>query len=404
MERFQRLGEAIRDRWSEFAFDHHKLPTIAGAALTEMAISDVRARDILRWVRTSDELPAQEDLDARFGQPPVTLYGHPEFFISAHFWHSRESSIHGHSFTGAFMVIEGAELQKRYAFQCLRKVDDRLQIGQVRFLGAEVLEPGQVQPILGGGRFIHAIAPLHLPTVSLVVRTRKDCELGPQYMYMPPHVSFDPFADKSDPVHRRRLQCLALLGNIDAADYEDAAVETIRNASAYTGWCVLLQAVPSHNRGQIDLTRLVEIMHECHGAWVEALMPSLRRAEVMQLVASRRSRLATPDQRFFLSVLGGVRERRDILRLIAAWIPERDPRDTVMDWVAALSGTELVGIDFDELNTAIFRYLLDGVSPDEIPARLAESCHPDDIARQRQDLDRHIDRIQRAQLFEHLLA
>ena len=404
MEVFQRLGETIREQWNDVAFDRHLLPAIACSAMADMPLSTVGAADILRWVRTCDELPRQEDIEARFAEPPVTLYWHPEFFIAAHFWHSRRTSIHEHAFTGAFMVLEGSSLQERHGFELSLAIDERLRIGEVRFVGAEVLTPGRVQPIHGGDRFIHAIAPLDTPTLSLVVRTRQAGEFGPQYDYSPPHVSFDPLAERSDPVHQRRLQCLALLAGIGSADYEDAGVDTIRNASAYTGWCVLLQAVPLHNREKVDLARLVATMRECHGSWADKLMPCLVRAEQRYILASRHPAVENSDHRFFLNALGCVRERDGILRLIAERIPGRDPRDTVMEWVSALSGTDLVGIEFNELNTAIFRHLLDGVSPDDIPARLAESYDPDDIESQRSGLARHIDRIRHAELFECLLT
>src|SRR5688572_5374398 len=209
MEVFQRIGRAVEQRWGAVSYDEEALPEIAAAVLGAELPGGAGADDILRWVLTTDTLPQQLDPASRFGQPPITLYRGPRFYVDALFWMDGTTEIDQHSFTGAFHVLHGSSVHARWAFELEERVTSAFLLGQVRFRDFELLGAGDTRPILSGDRAIHALFHLDRPSVSIVVRTYREPRGGPQYSYFPPSLGEDPFNE--DPLLLRRLEALVVL-------------------------------------------------------------------------------------------------------------------------------------------------------------------------------------------------
>jgi len=97
-----------------------------------------RRKAILGWLAfvfislvVGFNLVPQKNLDATFGQPPITLFHHDRFYIEALFWLSSTTSIHQHAFAGAFSVLAGSSVQARYRFEPRTGVERRLRFGHV---------------------------------------------------------------------------------------------------------------------------------------------------------------------------------------------------------------------------------------------------------------------------------
>lgn len=401
MEQFRSLGDTIATQWQKADFDGARLPNIAGEALAAFPVGSVSAADILRWVRTTDHLPRQEDPRSRFGQPPLTLYRHEHFYITALFWHTSTTSVHQHAFSGAFTVLEGSSLQVHYAFEPTHIVDDRVRIGDLTLMDAEMLQPGSVQHIRGGPAFIHSVFHLDAPTVSLVVRNGRDVDAGPQYDYHPPYLCLDPFAES--PLFLRRFQCLKLLLELKASDFEDAVIDTIRHSDAYTCCRVLSLSVLQHDV-EVSRERLLDAAHQRHGAWVAKLPAVWDDMSRRSLIISRRSLIHDPNQRFFLALLANFRSGHDILQVLGERYPHQSAVDSVMEFVTAMSGTDIVGIEFDELNTDLFRLLVQGVPARDLLHRLADMYDPEDIEAQRASLEEHIQAMIQTHVFKTLFT
>lgn len=431
MEYFRQLGESIRTTWQRTDFALADLPTIAADALANAwSGGDVPALDdVLQWLWMAEELPEQVDLDGKFGQPPITLYHCQEFHISILLWHTGTTSVHQHRFCGAFSVLHGASLQGRFRFHTTDPLDGRIKIGDLEALGFDLLTQGAIEPIVSGAGLIHSVFHLDAPSATLVIRNPADPDSGPQYDYRGRHVALDPF-DK-DPLLRRRLQCLDTLAMLDHDNYLAATEAILAHSDPLTCYRVLehvaLRSSPAGvpagvandsasessqvgtvaSRTPIPASALTDLLTRArvrHGAWIDKLPSVLSTVRRKRLVATRRALILDPDHRYFLALLGNLDRRADILRLVAARVPERDPRDTVMDWMRAMSGTDIVGLELDEANELIVRFLLEDTAPADIPARLAEVYDPDDIAAQSADLAEHIERIRTADIFQTLLG
>src|SRR5258708_1269969 len=74
MRLFAYLGALVESRWRDNNYNEDLFPGIAAQALSEIGlISRVDPWEIIRWFHTTPELPQQIDLEANFGDPPLTL-------------------------------------------------------------------------------------------------------------------------------------------------------------------------------------------------------------------------------------------------------------------------------------------------------------------------------------------
>src|SRR5262245_20984064 len=98
MRFFQDLGQLVERRWRDQNFDEGVFPEIAADALAETALEDqVDPWDIIRWLNTTSAFPEQRDAEARFGNPPITVFDGPRFHIDVYYWLDGTTSIHQHA-------------------------------------------------------------------------------------------------------------------------------------------------------------------------------------------------------------------------------------------------------------------------------------------------------------------
>src|SRR5215208_5129839 len=132
MQPFAELAALVEGRWRDKNYDDNLLPGIAAGALRE---ADVPARvdpwAIIRWVHTTANLPRQQDPQAKFGNPPVTLFVGPRFYIDVYYWLDSTTSIHQHSFSGAFQVLLGGSVHSRYRFAKQREINPHFLVGEI---------------------------------------------------------------------------------------------------------------------------------------------------------------------------------------------------------------------------------------------------------------------------------
>ncbi len=103
MELFTKLGKEIEDIWRDANYNEELFPAIAADALRKAGLpAKVSAWEIVEWTLLQDELPRQKDVHANFGDPPITLFVAPRFYIDAYFWIDGTTAIHQHGFCGAF--------------------------------------------------------------------------------------------------------------------------------------------------------------------------------------------------------------------------------------------------------------------------------------------------------------
>src|SRR5690349_14429430 len=163
------LGPLVEMRWRKNDYSEELFPEIAAQALTETALhSRVDPWQVIPWLETVTQLPRQVDLEGNFGNPPITLYDGSRFHISVYFWVNGTTTIHQHSFAGAFQVLLGSSIHTRYTFKIDRAINAHFQTGQLTLEESDLLVKGDVREIIPAADIsIHCFILIDLLSVSL---------------------------------------------------------------------------------------------------------------------------------------------------------------------------------------------------------------------------------------------
>jgi hypothetical protein len=390
MRIFSELGAAIEDAWRATSYDERALPTVATSALRKAALhARVRSEDVLRWAISARELPAQDDLAAKFGDPPLTVFSGRRFYIQVLFWLEGSTSIHRHGFSGAFTVLDGSSLHGSYAFKPRRRINTHFYTGEIELLDVALLDRGAVVPITND--LAHSLFHLEVPCASVVVRTYADDDASPQFNFLPPSVAINPFF--RDAPTTRMLQCLAFARRGKHLSFEGLAAEVLARADLHTTWDVLDEVY--QGLGSVEAAApLVAIARERHGEVVDDLAAALAEELRRRAVERLRSETKQEDLRFFLALLANLPHRDAIEAMIRERFPNSRPRERIEGWLRRLSGADKLGIDFtDQVTARAFFGLLDEGSSEGALDALKEVYDPDDVEARRPALLRHCERM-----------
>lgn len=355
------LGHRVATRWLAHDHDEAVFAEIATSALQEAEVwSHVSPDALIRWLLRQDTLVRQIDEAGTFGQPPLTLYAGRGFGIDVYWWLDGTTSVHRHSFSGAFCVLSGSSVHARYRWTLTERVNSGLLLGETAIQDVEVLGPGAVRPILAGGALLHSLFHLDHPSVSLVVRTLHEADATPQYSHLP-YAAVD--RSRKSVLVARQLAVLELLWKTRRESWAEAAVDLLRRVDFPTSFSVI-ESTASYVNEPADLDPLLRCTDARHG----------RRAEVLRLLAADVRRSAAlvamrettedPDERFFLALLLALPDRRSIDAAIRGRF-RGDPAIRIVGWVDAL-GPRLLGMPLDDSTRAAIHLLLRGMSDDRV--------------------------------------
>src|SRR5437763_15773722 len=127
-----RLGADIEKRWAATSYKPARFAAIASQCLRHYAFHERFDEDeVIAWVNRARSLPPQLDLAATFGQPPLTLWNNTRLVVDLYFWVNTETSIHDHSFVGAFMNLRGDSLHCVYDFNVTQALAPAFLLGDL---------------------------------------------------------------------------------------------------------------------------------------------------------------------------------------------------------------------------------------------------------------------------------
>jgi hypothetical protein len=398
MKVFYDLGLLVEDLWRANNYSEAAFPDIAARALEETSLAKkVSAWDIVRWVFTESQLPRQQDVEGRFGNPPITLYSGPRFHIDIYFWLDGTTDIHQHSFAGAFQVLLGSSLHSRFSFEEKHAINTNFMLGDVIFKSAEVLKEGDIRKIFAGKEFIHSLFHLDRPSATITIRTYEVPTAFPQYSYRRPHLAYNPFSKEVTTV--KKLQTVELLLQIQHPDADAMIGDLVARGDFQTTFLILqtvfrtldlnqLQKFLHVSTGKDRFNTLLEKTRDRHGELASSIQPVFEEDQRLADIVNRRKFITSNEHRFFLAVLLNISSRAMILDLIKRRFPERDPIDMVLDWVMDLSTTRVWGStepnvlgikDFDHRYLFVLEGLLRDHSVEQIKASI-EREYPADRA------------------------
>ena len=390
MQPFTELGRLVESRWRDQNYNEDLFPGIAAQALTEMNLSDrVDPWEIVRWVHTTPDLPEQMDIEANFGDPPLTVYVGPRFYIDVYFWLDGTTSIHQHAFSGAFQVLLGSSVHTHYSFEKDRELNAHFLTGRIVFNDVSLLARGDIREINPGPQFIHSLFHLERPSATITIRNYKTPRASVQFSYVKPFLAYNPFF--TDGSLKRKLQTVELLLKMKHPEADRFIGQLVDSSDFQTTYLVLKRAFQflchreleemlgvsrSTNRFQALLDRA-----RCkHGELADLLLPVFEEEWRQDEITQRRATIVREDHRFFLALLLNVPERATVLRLVKQQFPDKDAIDLVVSWIRELAATKIFGSrepnvlgigEFDDRHLFVFKGLLEGLTEEEINARAA---------------------------------
>lgn len=327
------LGAALEDEWCRSNYDPFAFPDIAVRGLGQARLPDkLSPDDIVAWALETRSLPAQRDLEGKFGQPPVTMFRAPRFHIDALYWLDGSTTIHQHAFSGAFQVLSGSSIETRYRFEPERRFDGHFVMGKLLVVETSLNGRGAVTPIRAGvGGLVHALFHLERPSVSIVVRTFQDAHAGPQFNFARAGIGYDPFFVEG--YRDRALQLVTMLRRIEHPAFERLVGDLIARSDLHMAYRVLGVCAELSDAGLF--TRLLDRVSDRPAAVV--FEKAFQEARRMGFLYSRRALVKDPELRFFLGVLLNATRREDALALVHARAPEAEPAAKTAAWVRRLS-------------------------------------------------------------------
>lgn len=396
MKFFAELGALIEQRWRDQNYNDELFPAIAEQALTELPPhKNVDAWDIVRWLFATTEIPQQQDVPAKFGDPPITLYSGPRFHLDVYFWLDGTTSIHQHAFCGAFHVLAGASIHSHYSFHPQQAINEHCAVGEIRLEKVELLEQGQTKQILPGKTYIHSLFHLDRPSATICVRTYHTSSGAPQYNFVKPHFALDPFFH--EPRSIKLTQSAALLLRIQHPEAIEMIADLLTRADFQTTFSLLdlawghlggkrLENEFGLATGEEQFQRLMETAHQRHGTLVDLIPDVFQESRRQNSLIHRRGQITSAEHRFFLALLLNVPDRQRVLEMVAQRFPESDPVDTVTEWMEELALTKVWGSsepnvlgikECDDDYLFAFRCLLEGRTLTEAKALCATELADD---------------------------
>ncbi|HUS12384.1 MAG TPA: hypothetical protein VMZ30_18095 [Pyrinomonadaceae bacterium] len=398
MEEFEKLGSVVENRWKAENYSEQVFPEIAAQALTE---ADLPARidpwEIIRWVHSATTLPEQQDVEGRFGNPPITLFSGARFYIDIYYWLDGTTSIHQHAFTGAFQVLLGSSIHSRYSFREDKIINEHFSVGEISLEEVQLLEVNDIRTIRPGRNFIHSLFHLDRPSATITIRTMQTPSAAVQYDYRKPHFAVNPFF--KNPLLTKKLQTVGLLLSMKHKEADAMIGELVCGSDFHTAYFVLMESYHHLQSNEMDLLfglstgkdRFKMILQRCkevHRDLTDLVLPVLEEHERQMSIVQRRSTITSEEHRFFLALLLNISSRDKVLELVRQRYPDQDPLETVLDWVEELGRTRVLGSnetnalglpEFDDSYVFVLECLLQGLHGEQIDQRAIEQ-HPPDYA------------------------
>jgi len=423
MQFFDELGSLIEQRWRDKNYHEDSFPALAAQALTDAdPISHIDPWEIVRWVHKENQLPNQQDIDAKFGNPPLTLYAGPRFYIDLYFWIDSTTSIHQHAFAGAFQVLLGSSIHSHYRFEQEQPINAHFSTGQVLLNRVDLLKKGDIQRIYPGRQYIHSLFHLDRPSATLTVRTYHSPSGYPQYNYLKPYIAENPFLKETSTI--KKIQTVSLLLSIKHPEVDQMISELISISDFHTTFLILneafryltgneLERVFHISSGRERFHGLLEKARLRHGKLIDLIPPVFDEIQRQSNIIHRRAYLTSSEHRFLLALILNVPDRAKVLDLVKQRFPQKDPVDAVAEWVMELGTTKLLGspepnvlgIDyFDEDALFIFRRLLAGRSIEQVKRSIQEEYPVDAAASLLEDTDEIYEAFQNSILLNSILS
>jgi hypothetical protein len=328
----RRIGDAIARRMGTGEIDPGAFAECAESALA--AEPRLLAPDWCELARDLASAQAVRQDNSGFSDAPITLYRTPDFCIELLHWLHATTSIHEHSFSGAFVVLAGSSLHTRYRVVLRDRFDDDLTLCHAETTGTEFLKAGSIRRIdEGSDGLVHSLYHLDSPTITLVLRTHAGRD---QFGLIRPALWLNELRLIGD----GRLRAIERL--IHAAErgkigYGHEVLRSVADRLSDAEWVFLLMRQLHRVTSLDEFDRLLCARQSSSTSLDAELRAAYPLAQVCDAVHSARASVADPELRTLLALLLNVSSRGEILSLVERVRPGQDAAEVLAQWLVALS-------------------------------------------------------------------
>jgi len=284
---------------------------------------------------TQSSVPQQPNVN--FSNFPLTVYQHRDFYIELLTWTQGTTTIHQHSFSGAFRVLQGASIHSKYQFNQEQAITEDLLRGRIDHIESEYLSVDDIREIRPGkSGLTHRLFHLEKPSVTLVARTYGNETFLPQYRILEPCFAYNDLKYQNDSLVTMLKKLIHVTNTLDhcqAADILTAQVSKLdfpRLLAVYLGVYKLFTE-------EAELPRFYEAARNRHGRLADDLIALTKNYNRLNRLLKSRNATEDPELRFFLALLLNLPDRKSLVALVRQRYPNQNPKELCADWLVKLS-------------------------------------------------------------------
>ena len=376
MKLFEDLASELDADWRQRGCNEFALPELASSALERFAPARaITPHDVFCWLIETDRLPGQFDPASRFGNLSLTVAARDGFHIDVLVWTNSTTSIHQHSFSGAFHVLSGSSLHALWSFQETRHWNERLKSGRLAMRHTELLRSGSTRAILPGTAMIHSLFHLDSPSLTVVVRTPSVANASPQLSYERSGLAFDPHRDhEAGEKVRQLLDALWASEHLERAPLSEIALRRIGIDVAARIVLSIGARAPAEVR-----SRLIDILARRDAELAGLLSATLAQKDRDRLLVGLRSRTQSPQHRMLLALVLNLPDRDSIDAVLSQIAPGEAPEDWLWSAIRSMHDTtsqgsdrNILGFALNEASEQTIKLLLRGHPADVVSRTVAE--------------------------------
>lgn len=361
-----RIGEDLERRWAARDYRRRCFHELAAESLGAASFHrQFDEEEIVDWVNRAASLPRQFDPRSSFGQPPLTVWGTQRFVLDLYFWVDTDTSVHDHSFSGAFTNLSGHSLNCAYRFEHAARVDEGVRTGSLVLDHAEYMKPGDICPIVAGPKFIHRVWHLDCPTVTLVARTIARPRSLRQYSYYAEGLAVR-YRRRPPIEFQRRREFMRYLFRRRHPRRVELAEKLLARARGWQLFTLLEDLSKLYAKEPDDareLDRIIARLPARCRTWLDTGLAVMRGADPLESVYWRR--LRRTEHRLLISLLGTYRDGRSVVEWLARHGYAGDWRATLTGWLSEMDADKALRLRLGSARAEIIAQLLRGLSDAE---------------------------------------
>ncbi len=281
-----------------------------------------------------------------FGDLNILAYQNDHFVIEVLVWESSSPDIHSHSFSGAFRVLLGGSVHASYAIKKVKWSSPGLVLGEVVLKDLSVLRVGDAHVIKPGLEFLHGLYHWHAPSITIVLRTKKDDDHTHQFVLPKPEISLQVIGTgrqvaNDGPLHAFRN----LIAFRPWIEVERALIEALDELPIWRIWSIFSEVGQRFS----PLTRKKVLA--ALPAPLREMPPTKKHSSILR---DARPLLTTDRSRMVAGMLLFAPSRTVLLEAITREFPDEDP----ITWLSDATSEMFDLLLSDPLATKVSRYIV----------------------------------------------